>query len=140
MHWCLLAVAFLYISLDEAVTIHEDLSRLFDFGGVFYFGWVLPAAVVVVLMGIFYVPFLLHLSERTRWQFVLSGAIYVGGALGVELLLGYWTDSHGTKNLGYGLIDLVEESMEILGLSLFFLALLEFLSAESRTIRIHVVK
>ena len=140
LHWWLLALAFCYISLDEAAELHEDLSLLFDFGGVLYFGWVLPAAAVVVVMGILYVPFLRHLNPRTRWQFMLAGTIYVGGALGVELLLGYWTDIHGTKNLGYGLIDLLEESMEILGASLFFLALLEYLATESRTIRINVLR
>ncbi len=59
--------------------------------------------------------------------------------MGVELLLGYWTDTYGSKNIGYGLIDLLEESMEILGVSLFFVALLEYLAAESRTIRIQLV-
>ncbi len=63
VHWWLLALVFFYISLDEAATIHEDLSRLFDFGGVLYFGWVVPAAVVVILMGIVYLPFLWHLSR-----------------------------------------------------------------------------
>ena len=139
IHWWLLALIFFYISLDETATIHEDFGKSFEFGGVLYFGWVIPAAVVVVILGLIYLPFLLHLSRRTRWQFILSGAIYVGGALGVELLLGYWTDAYGSKNIGYGLIDLIEESMEIFGASLFFIALLDFLAAESRTIRVSVV-
>lgn len=138
MHWWSLSLIFFYISLDEAATIHEGLSRLFDFGGVLYFGWVVPAAIAVLALGLIYLPFLKHLDSSTRWNFVRAGCFYVGGALGVELLLGYWTDMHGTKNLGYGLIDLLEESMEILGVSLFFVALLEFLAAESRTIRIYV--
>jgi hypothetical protein len=137
-HWWLLALVFFYISLDEAATIHESLSRLFDLGGVFYFGWVIPAAIFVGAMALSYLRFLWQLDRRTRWQFILAAALYVGGALGVELLLGWWTDVYGTKNLGYGMIDLAEESLEILGASVFLIALLDYLAGESRTIRVEV--
>jgi hypothetical protein len=50
---------------------------------------------------------------------VIAGAIFVGGALGVEMILGYWTDLHGEENLTYGMIDWVEESLEMCGMSLF---------------------
>ena len=46
----------------------------------------------------------------------------------MELPLGWWTDHYGRQNLGYGLIDLVEESMEILGVTIFLLALVSYLS------------
>ncbi len=134
--WWILSGVFYYISLDEAVTIHEHLSHFFDLGGVLYFGWVIPAAIAVAVFGIFYLPFLGHLPKRTRWQFVLAGVTYVGGALGVELVLGYWTDLYGSKNLGYGLIDIVEESLEILGMTLFFLALLEYSAGNRQTVKI----
>jgi len=137
-HWRLLAVMFAYISLDETATLHEDLSDYFDFSGVLYFGWVIPASITVLLLGIFYLPFLLKLPRQTARRFVIAGAFYVGGALGVEFALGYWTDLHGSKNLGYGLIDLVEESMEILGVTLFLLALIDYLRTPQRTIEIDV--
>ena len=47
----------------------------------------------------------------------------------MELPLGYWTDQHGQENLMYGMIDLVEESLEIIGVSLFLYTLLEHLAA-----------
>lgn len=125
-HWRLLAFIFFYISLDEAVTLHEALSHFFDYDGVLYYGWVIPASIVVVVLGCFYLPFVLKLPPRTKWQVIVAGSAYVGGALGVEFLLGYWADLAGDKNLVYGLIDLVEESLEILGMTLFLLALVEF--------------
>lgn len=136
-HWRILALLFAYISLDETATIHENLSELFDFGGALFFGWVIPASIAVVLLGIFYLPFLLKLPRRAARQFIVAGAFYVGGALGVEFALGYWTDLHGNKNLGYGLIDLVEESMEILGVTLFLLALIDYLTQPNHTIEVH---
>ncbi len=136
VRWWVLAAAFLYISMDETVSLHESASTWFDFGGFLYYGWVIPASVIVAIMGVSYLPFLAHLPHRTRWQFVLAGAIYVGGAIGVEFPLGYWTDLTNSKNLIYGLIDLVQESMEILGITLFLCALSEILAGQSGRLQI----
>ena len=115
-HWWGLAAALLYISLDETVQLHEQMNHWFSTGGVLYFGWVIPASVIVALFVVSYLGFLGHLPKRTRNRFVLAGAIFVGGALGVEFGLGYWADLEGDENLVYGLIDWVEESMEICGI------------------------
>lgn len=130
-HWWFLAGVFAYISLDETAEIHESASTGFDFSGFLYFGWVIPATVVVTVIGSCYLRFLSHLPRSTRWRFVAAGAIYVGGALGVEFLLGYWTDLAGRQNLTYGLIDLVQESMELAGVSLFLCSLVEYLAGPS---------
>jgi hypothetical protein len=127
-HWRGLALGFLYISLDEVASIHEH-AHFFKLGGVLYFSWVIPAVIVVALVGVSYVRFLKHLPGSTRARFLLAGAIYVGGAVGMELPLGYWTDLHGTNNFGYAAIDWVEESMEILGVTLFLLSLVDYLGA-----------
>jgi hypothetical protein len=127
--WWLLAAAFLYISIDETAEIHEQASAWFSFSGVLYFGWVIPAAAVVLALGAAYLRFLAALPRRTRLRFIVSGAIYVTGALLFELPLGAWTSRHGTDNLGYALIDWVEETLELTGLCLFILALLDHLGS-----------
>jgi hypothetical protein len=66
-----------------------------------------------------------------RRQFLIAGAIYVGGALGMELPLGWWTERAGSDNLVYALIDGVEETMELSGTTLFLLALVEYLGASA---------
>jgi hypothetical protein len=126
-HWTALAVIFLYIAIDEAVSIHELLNQLFDLPGVLYFGWVIPAGILVTVFVLSYAKFWGHLPSRTRIEFLGAGAVYVGGALVVELLLGYWTDRHGDEGLGYGLIDALEESLEIVGITLFLSAALGYL-------------
>lgn len=133
-HWWGLSAAFLYISLDEVVEIHEAASSWMDLGGVLYFSWVVPAAVVVALFALAYLRFLAHLPRETRNRFVLSGAVYVTGALVLELPLGYWTEQAGSDNLVYGLIDFVEESMEMLGVNLFLLSLVDHLGVQGWTI------
>jgi hypothetical protein len=133
-HWWLLAAAFLYISLDETACIHEEASRWFNLGGVLYFGWVIPAGILVLVLGVSYLRFLGHLPRRTRVQFIVAGLIYVSGALLLELPLGYWTEREGSDNFVYAAIDWVEESLEMLGVSLFLLSLLSHLGAERYSI------
>lgn len=122
--WRVLGGIFAYMSLDEAIEIHEHLGWLVHGEGVFYYGWVIPASLITALIGLYFLPFLRALPELTRRRFVLAGLVYVGGALAMEAPLGYWAERNGSDNLGYGLIDLVEESLELVGLNLFVLALL----------------
>ena len=126
-HWWGLAVGFFYISLDELVQIHENLNTSLRFGpGALHFGWVVPATGLVVGLAITYLRFLRELPENVRRRFTLAGAIYVGGALGTEFLLGYWTSIAGDQNFTYAMIDLVQESMELIGVSVFLLSLIGF--------------
>ena len=80
-------------SLDEFISIHEWASQWFDLGGVLYFSWVIPAAVLVALLGLAYLPFLAHMQPQVRKRFLLAATVYVGGALGMELPLGYWVQA-----------------------------------------------
>lgn len=132
--WWGLAAAFLYISLDEVVEIHEAASSWLDLGGVLYFSWVIPAAVVVAAFAISYLGFLAHLPRGTRNRFLLSGSIYVAGALALELPLGYWTEQAGSNNLVYALLDFAEESLEMLGVNLFLVSLVDYLAVQGWTI------
>ncbi len=139
-YWAGLAAAFLYISLDETATIHEHASDWFDFDGFLYFGWVIPAGILVGVMGLCYLRFLAHLPRKTCLRFMIAGTIYVGGALGVELALGHWTDNAGRHNLMYNLLDLGEESMELLGVTLFLLALLEYIGLTWGDLRVRITR
>ncbi|MCC6559162.1 MAG: hypothetical protein IT372_40065 [Polyangiaceae bacterium] len=129
-HWGLLSAIFLYISMDETASIHEGASGWIRLSGVLYYSWVIPAGSIVAALGVSYLGFLWHLPRRTRIQFIAAGAIYVTGALVMELPLGYWTEQHGTDNLGYAVIDWAEEALEILGVTLFLLSLADHLGAQ----------
>src|SRR5690606_17836248 len=120
-HWLLLCPMFVYIAYDEAFQIHEkaiDPLRA-ELGGedlgILYFSWVIPGAIIVCILTAAYIPFLLQLSKRIRAGFVLAAALYVGGALGVELIGGSYAEAHGNENLTYSFIVTVEESLEMFG-------------------------
>ena len=123
--WAALAGIFAYLSLDEAIEIHEYLVYLvsFETSGVLLFAWVIPATLLLAVLGAFYLPFLRDLPVASRRRFVVAGVIYVGGALLMELPLGWWVDHHGDDNLTYGVLDWVEETLELVGATLFIRAL-----------------
>jgi hypothetical protein len=142
-HWWVLAAGFCYIALDEVLVLHEAWGALVNLAadgwmprsGVFHFRWIIPAAIVVLVVGLLFLPFLRDLPRRTRNSFLIAGAIYVGGAVGMEMPLGLWTEHMGSFDLGYALIDAVEESMEMLGLNLFLLAAGDHLAASGQALR-----
>src|SRR5690606_5665696 len=82
--WLGLALIFLYLSLDEIVSIHEIaaewLQTDFTFTGFFAFGWQLAALPFLLLFALLYFRFWLRLPARTRLLFMIAGLVYVGGA------------------------------------------------------------
>jgi len=124
--WWGLAALFVLFSLDESIELHEELGGA-ELGGVLYFSWVVPGALLTGTFCAAYLGFWRRLPTTTRRGFAWAFALYVGGALGMELPLGAWTELHGDENLGYAAIDFVEESMEIAGLSVFLVAIAEHL-------------
>ena len=132
--WGLLCLGFFYISLDESASYHEQMSLWFhSTRGVFYYGWVIPMGGIVLALGLLFIKFLVALPKKYRWRFFTAGVIYVGGALIMELPLGWWVDKSGDEgNIGYALIDWVQETMEILGATLFLIALLRYFDERPR--------
>jgi hypothetical protein len=125
--WLLLAVIFLFLSCDETALLHE---RSTAFVVLFvknkflsYVAWVVPAGILLVVFGVGYIKFLLHLSPRFRTLFVVAGAVYVMGAFGMELVTG----AIGRLVLNgkvHFLFEASEEIMEMTGVILFLRALL----------------
>ena len=127
LHWLGLTTIFVYLSMDEGAVIHElagsYLGETVEFGGYLTFAWLLVAVPLVIVLGIAYVRFILHLPPRTRALFVLAGLTYVGGAVLIEAISANQYDLAGV-NFGYLAIATVEELCEMLGIVLFIYALL----------------
>ncbi len=134
--WGLLACGFLFMSLDEAIELHENLGQLLDLHGVLFFSWVVPAGLLVLGLAILYLPFLKHLPSDSRLRFLLAGGLYLTGALVLELPLGHWAERHGHDNLTYVLIDWVEETLELVGATYFFLSLTRHIGARLGELRV----
>jgi hypothetical protein len=85
-----------------------------------------------------YFKFLLHLPPQTRRIFLLAAGLYVGGALGVELIHGHYLDLYG-KDLVYALIAAVEELLEMLGIITFLYGLLSYLRSQRQTLAVELI-
>lgn len=145
-HWATLALGFLYLSMDETLAFHESLAlpiRGF-FGpqqaGVFYFAWVIPGIIVVIFLALYFNKFLLHLPTSTRRTFMLSGVIYLAGAIGMELIGGHYAELHGELDLTYLTYVTIEESLEMAGVIIFIRGLLEYIADNYPKIQFQIDK
>lgn len=129
-YWAALSGIFLFLSMDEMMSIHERLSEpvkaLVGETAVFHYAWVRPYGVLVVIFVAAFSRFLIHLPRRTALFFVLSGALYVTGALGFETLSGYHYSRLGAKDVAYVALQTMEEILEISGTILFLYALADY--------------
>ena len=130
-HWLILSLVFLYLSLDETAQLHElsipPIRSAFGTTGLLYYGWIVPAGICVALLVLSYQRFLRNLPPRTRHLFLLAGAVFVSGAIGVEAVSGLQASVHGEESLAYHVIITLEELLEMSGVVLFIYALLDYM-------------
>ena len=130
MHWLVLGVIFVGLSIDEAVMFHEMIDKLISFGvstdGFLLFPWaVVGLTFALIVFGAYY-RFLAHLPLRFAALFIVSGSLFVGGAVGMEFIAGSIIDQHGVESIYHTIIQTIEESLEMAGSILFFYALTEY--------------
>lgn len=130
-HWAGLALAFLGISIDEQIMAHEGLAtpvrNLLNTGGIFYYAWVIPALAFMAVFALVYMRFVLSLPEPFWRLFVIAALLYVGGALGMEMVGSWLADTRGVETLTYQTVATIEEIGEMSGIAVFLYALLNYL-------------
>jgi len=133
-HWALLCGLFFFLSMDEIAGIHEllvdPLREALNAGGLLHYTWVIPGAATVVIVGCLYLRFFLNLPRRTQGWFFLAATLFVGGAIGVEMLSGANADLLGEENLDYALIVTIEEFLEMLGIVVFIRGILDYIEGQ----------
>lgn len=126
--WLLLSAGFFFISLDESISLHEwlsaALSAQMDNGGLFYFVWTLPALIACGVGLACFLPFILSFKGLDRALLLGSAAVFLAGAIGMEMIGGSVAEVAGIDNLRYRLLATVEETLEFAGLLIFLLFLL----------------
>ena len=130
--WYGLSLLFVLLGLDESVSIHELFSAItrgqVHTSGLLYFAWIIPYGAGVLFLSAVLLRWFLRLERTTQRRFVLAAALFVGGALGVEMLGGqHWEQTHGVDDWTYDSLVALEESMEMAGLITFGYALLSIL-------------
>lgn len=131
LRWKILAGIFVYLGIDEFVCIHELLTTptkqvLGGTGGFLHFAWVIPYSMLALCVALYYTPFLCALPRRIRHLFILSGGLYIGGAIGFEMIGSRLAFIHGGETLAYAFVYTVEELLEMTGLVLFIHTLMVY--------------
>jgi hypothetical protein len=140
-HWMALAAIFVYLALDEGSAIHEQAVGLrspLQVGGILHYSWVIPAGVLVLLFATVYRRFLGALPPLTRRHFLLAGALYVGGALGFELIGGQHAELYGVDNFVHRMITGAEEAVEMAAVVVFIYGLLYYIGSELKSVRVRI--
>lgn len=129
-HWALLSFIFLLLSIDEVATLHERLIKpmraIFGAEGIFYFAWIIPGIIAILVFLFSYLTFFLHLEKKFKLLFFLSLAVYLTGVIGGEMVSGYFASTMGLKNFTYAVVASLEESVEMIGCSFIIYSLLEY--------------
>jgi hypothetical protein len=130
-HWFFLAIIFFYFAADEILRLHEQsiapLRNMFNTNDYFYLAWTIPAIIFCLILGIFYLKFLLKLKPLFRNLFVASGFIFISGAIVAEIFGSHHQFVYGKENFGYTMLTTLEESLEMTGLILFIYSLIRYI-------------
>ena len=127
--WLFLASVFVFLAIDESISIHErlidPLRQALDATGIFYYTWILPYGIGVVLLSIFVAPVFWRMQKRIRFWFGLAAAIYLFAVIGLEMISGkYLVMMNEQKDIVWILMVTLEELLEMVGLITLVYALL----------------
>ena len=130
--WRLLSKIFIFLALDEALQIHEILiipGLRHQVHPALASTWVVPYAVLALILLWRFRRFLGSISRVTASRLMRSGAVYIGGAIGMEMIGSFAVRSSLTRlhSPWYGAITGLEEALELLGIVLLIDALLRAL-------------
>lgn len=131
-HWTFLGLIFLYLSMDEASRIHELvgfwLHDLLGTSGIFYYAWVIAVIPILLVLLVLFFNFLKDLPPRFRLLFIVSGVVFVFGALGMEMIGSIFRGTtFGIQKLFEAVSITFEEFLENAGIVIFIYALLAYL-------------
>ncbi len=138
--WHVLSFIFMFLSLDEALAFHEELVKpLRVIVGEYpwaYHAWIIVAIPLLIILAIYFFRFMKSLPSLTIRQMVLAGLIYLSGAVGMEILSGYYEFTEGpSESYFLDLLILVEEVLEMTGVILFINALIIYQDSMEKKIK-----
>ena len=111
------------MSIDESVSFHEAfitiLSGLGAISGIFYFAWVVPGTIFVAVFGLIYLRFLCRIPTDLARGLVVSGIVFLTGALGLEMIDGWIAANYGEDTAIYIIGYCLEDIFEIIGVLMF---------------------
>lgn len=143
-HWIAISIILIFMSADEGASLHELAAvpignALNTEGTLFYFAWVIAGMAVVLAVAAIFLRFWWKLPKRTRILVFISALVYVSGAIGAEMLGGYWMSNYG-MDIVYRALAVIEESLELVGASLAVYTFLDFARDNEERSNIDIIR
>jgi hypothetical protein len=142
LHWIILSIIFLVLSVDEMVSFHEalidPLRHKFNLSGYLRFPWVIAGGIFVIFFCISFLKFFMALPKTMKILFFVSGATYVLGAIGFEVIGASLFVSTDDRNLPYMILMTIEETLEMIGIVFFIYTLMRYLKTYYPKIKLYV--
>jgi hypothetical protein len=133
LQWAALAVIFGLLSLEEILGIHSQATKVLRMfasitDGVGY-ALVLIAIGLIALatLAVVFGRFYMHLPPRWRWWFAVAAVIYITGVVASDAIGDYLRTTSGDATLAYIVVLTVEEALEMTGVLIFIVMLLEYI-------------
>lgn len=140
-NWRFLSIVLVIMSIDEIGAYHEywtgPMRRSIDGTGLLYASWVVPAIALVAVITVTQIGFLRRLHRPTALRLIASAAVFLTGALVVEMLGARYAEQHGTGAV-YLAHAGVEETLEMVGSVGVIWALLHHLQERAPQIHLSV--
>lgn len=129
--WGMLSTLFLLMAVDETAQLHDMATGPLRNGlgldyGILYFAWLIPAAAILLGCAVYLAPLARALPPAIRRRLLGAAALYLGGAVGGEMLGGFAV-ADGRTSPRYLLVMTLEETLELAGTLLLLATLLGLL-------------
>jgi len=132
-YWYGLAFIFCLFAFDEAIDIHEVISKHVEFGFLIHGpqgeAWLVPYLAFLVVFVLFYSRFLLKIPSSVRNGLIFATIIYMTGVAGFEVFTEWYEKIYG-HGLVHALLTTVEDTFEMLGIILLIKTLLHHIEHE----------
>lgn len=140
--WRLVAVLLLAAAADETVSFHEVLTLFMPevqaFSPLLHFAWVALAVPLLAVLALWCLPMMWRLPRVTFWGLVAAAFLFVGGAVGLEMIAGLIIDWAGEASIAYRVAYMLEDTFEMLGCAVFILAVLGYIRGETPSLELRL--
>jgi hypothetical protein len=129
-------------SIDETVSFHEALITMFSwlrsYGALFYYPWIFLGATFCAAYGLYALKSLATIERAHAARFIISGLVFVAGALVLEAASGVIASRGGEQTVAYAVSASIEDILEIIGAILYLNAAAIYLQAITATFDMRV--
>lgn len=93
---------------------------------------------LLAILALWCLPLMRRLPRVTSWGLVAAALLFVGGAVGLEMIAGVIIDWAGEASIAYRVVYTLEDTLEMLGCAVFILAVLGYIRGETPSLEVRL--